>query len=126
MPESYEEYFSDEGLDKAVEMLNSFADPYCRWHKTRSRKEHEDLFGDHIGEGGWYYKREGAGFYDTIKLYRLSMAKVCFLLRETTPYFAYIAQVLLKREEKHRAKEFRKFNVYWSRIAADAPATRKK
>ena len=67
-----------------VSRINAFASEYSPWKYTHARKEHQDLFGDVIKPGEYYFKHgSGPAFDDVIKLSAPSMEKLCFALFES-------------------------------------------
>lgn len=75
------EIYSDDELQAYVKLLNTLYYPSDEWRLVRARKDHDDLFGDQISEGEFYYKREyGAAWDDVIKVSRRSMDALMYCL----------------------------------------------
>ena len=45
------EIYSQEELNKKINLLNALTNEYVQWQYTGARKNHEDLFGDDIENG---------------------------------------------------------------------------
>ena len=100
-----EHFYSEKELHEMVNRINSFASDYSGWKFTHARKEHQDLFGDVIKPGDYYFKHgSGPAFDDVMKLSALSMEKVCFALFESTVFLKPIADRILKQRQKRMFK----------------------
>ena len=87
-----EQYYSEKELHEMVNRINAFASDYSGWKFTHARKEHQDLFGEIIKPGEYYFKHgSGPAFDDVIKLSALSMEKLCFALFESAVFLKPIA-----------------------------------
>jgi len=117
--ESYDDYYSEKELEALVEKLNAFASPVCPWRLIRARKDHEDFFGERIKEFDDYYRFQGAVFHDTVKLSRLSMARLCFVLFQSTIALRPIADYLLQKKEKERQRVIAKLSASFGNKSKD-------
>src|SRR5688572_23343131 len=65
----FEQYYSEKELPEMVDRINAFASDYSGWKFTHARKEHQDLFGEVIKPGEYYFKHgSGPAFDDVVKL----------------------------------------------------------
>ena len=98
--QEFEEYYSEDELDKLVILLNAFTSEYSPWKLTKARIQHEDIFGETIQIDDHYYRiPHGASFVDAIKLSRLSMERLCFVLFESTDRLKPIAEQINRRKQ---------------------------
>ena len=96
-----EKYYSEKELHQMVSRINAFASEYSPWKFTHARKEHQDLFGDVIKPGEYYFKHgSGPAFDDVITLSAPSMEKLCFALFESAVFLKPIADQILKQRQK--------------------------
>ena len=96
-----EHFYSEKELHEMVSRINAFASKYSPWKFTHARKEHQDLFGDVIKPGEYYFKHGGGpAFDDVIKLSAPSMEKLCFTLFESAVFLRPIADQILKQRQK--------------------------
>jgi hypothetical protein len=100
--EPIEQYYSEKELHQMVSCINAFASEYSPWKFTHARKEHEDLFGDVIKPGEYYFKHgSGPAFDDVIKLSASSMEKLCFAVFESAIFLKPMAdRILVKRQKR--------------------------
>ena len=99
--EPVEHFYSEKELHEMVSRINAFASEYSPWKFTHARKEHQDLFGDVIKPGEYYFKHgSGPAFDDVIKLSALSMEKLCFALFESAIFLKPVADRILKQRQK--------------------------
>ena len=111
-----EHFYSEKELHEMVNRINAFASDYSRWKFTHARKEHQDLFGEIIKPGEYYFKHgSGPGFDDVIKLSALSMEKLCFALFESTIFLKPIADRILKQRQRRMFKVMSKLSILGSR-----------
>ena len=75
-------YFRDEAdFNRALTAFNALFNLYDQWQVTRARKEHEDLFGEPIQPGEFYYKQQTGPAWDQVtKLSQLSMERVLYVV----------------------------------------------
>jgi hypothetical protein len=106
MPRRFlEEYYSDEELAKMVRKLNALTSRWSPWQRTQARKEHEDLFEETIQPNEVYFKRRvGSAWGDDIKLSRLSMERLLFVLFDANPSLEKLAEQIGK-ERLERLRE---------------------
>ena len=96
-----EKYYSEKELHQMVSRINAFASEYSPWKFTHARKEHQDLFGDVIKPGEYYFKHgSGPAFDDVIKLSAPSMEKLCFALFESAIFLKPLANQIMKQRQK--------------------------
>ena len=99
-----------------VDRINAFASEYSPWNLTHARKEHQDLFGDVIKPGEYYFKHGSRpAFDDVIKLSALSMEKLCFALFESAVFLKPIADQILERRQKRMLKAMSKLSFMGNR-----------
>ena len=111
-----EHFYSEKELHEMVSRINAFASEYSPWKFTHARKEHQDLFGDVIKPGEYYFKHgSGPAFDDVIKLSALSMEKLCFALFESTLFLKPIADRILKQRQKRMFKVMSKLSFMGNR-----------
>src|SRR6266545_4162877 len=110
-----EYFYSEKELHEMVNRLNAFASEYSPWKFTHARKEHQDLFGDVIKPGEYYFKHgSGPAFDDVIKLSAPSMEKLCFALFESAGFLRPIADQILKQRQKRMFKAMSKLSDWGS------------
>ena len=107
-----EQYYSEKELHEMVNRINAFASDYSPWKFTHARKEHQDLFGEIIKPGEYYFKHgSGPAFDDVIKLSALSMEKLCFALFESAVFLKPIADQILKQRQKRMFQAMSKLSL---------------
>src|SRR6266567_6406664 len=112
----FEQYYSEKELHEMVNRINAFASDYAGWKFTHARKEHQDLFGEIIKPGEYYFKHgSGPAFDDVIKLSALSMEKLCFALFESATFLKPIADQILKQRQKRMFKAMNKLSLLGNR-----------
>ena len=111
-----EKYYSEKELHEMVSRINAFASEYSPWKFTHARKEHQDLFGDVIKSGEYYFKHgSGPAFDDVIKLSAPSMEKLCFALFESAIFLKPIADQVLEQRQKRMFKSMSKVSILGTR-----------
>ena len=111
-----EHFYSEKELHEMVSRINAFASEYSPWKFTHARKEHQDLFGEIIKPGEYYFKHgSGPAFDDVIKLSALSMEKLCFALFESTIFLKPIADRILKQRQRRMFKVMSKLSFMGNR-----------
>lgn len=105
------EYYTEEEFKEMVEKLNALMPRLSPWQWTHARKEHEDLFGEMVKPGDYYFKRkDGPAYGDVIKLSRLSMERLLVALFSGNFPLAQLAQenheARLEWLARERAKSF--------------------
>jgi len=111
-----EHFYSEKELHEMVNRINAFASDYSRWKFTHARKEHQDLFGEVIKPGEYYFKHgSGPAFDDVIKLSALSMEKLCFALFESAIFLRPLADQILKRRQKKMFQAMSKLSLVGNR-----------
>ena len=111
-----EKYYSEKELHQMVSRINAFVSEYSPWKFTHARKEHQDLFGDVIKPGEYYFKHgSGPAFDDVIKLSALSMEKLCFALFESAVFLKPVADQILKQRQKRMFKAMSKLSIFGNR-----------
>ena len=111
-----EHFYSEKELHEMVNGINAFASDYSGWKFTHARKEHQDLFGEIIKPGEYYFKHgSGPGFDDVIKLSALSMEKLCFALFESAVLLKPIADQILKQRQKRMFEAASKLSIFGNR-----------
>jgi hypothetical protein len=111
-----EKYYSEKELHEMVNRINAFASDYSGWKFTHARKEHQDLFGEIIKPGEYYFKHgSGPAFDDVIKLSALSMEKLCFALFESAIFLKPIADRILKQRQKLMFQAMNKLSLAGNR-----------
>jgi len=99
-----------------VNRINAFASEYSPWKFTHARKEHQDLFGDVIKPGEYYFKHgSGPAWDNVIKLSASSMEKLCFALFESAIFLKPIADQILKRRQKKMFRVMSKLSFVGNR-----------
>ena len=110
-----EKYYSEKELDEMVSRINAFASEYSPWKLTHARIEHQDLFGDVIKPGEYYFKHgSGPAFDEVIKLSASSMEKLCFALFESAIFLKPIADQILEQRQKRMFKAMSKLSHWGS------------
>jgi len=108
--------YSEKELHQMVSRINAFASEYSPWKYTHARKEHQDLFGDVIKPGEYYFKHgSGPAFDDVIKLSAPSMEKLCFALFESALLLKPIADQILKQRQKRMFEVASKLSIFGNR-----------
>ena len=111
-----EKYYSEKELHQMVSRINAFASEYSPWKFTHARKEHQDLFGDVIKPGEYYFKHgSGPAFDDVIKLSAPSMEKLCFALFESAVSLKPIADQILEQRQKRMFRAMSKVSIFGTR-----------
>ena len=111
-----EHFYSEKELHEMVNRINALASDYSGWKFTHARKEHQDLFGEIIKPGEYYFKHgSGPAFDDVIKLSALSMEKLCFALFESTIFLKPIADRILKQRQRRMFKVMSKLSFMGNR-----------
>ena len=111
-----EKYYSEKELDEMVSRINAFASEYSPWKLTHARIEHQDLFGDVIKPGEYYFKHgSGPAFDDVIKLSASSMEKLCFALFESAIFLKPLADQILKQRQKKMYQAMSKLSLVGNR-----------
>ena len=105
-----EQYYSEKELHEMVERINAFGSDYSPWKFTHARIEHEDLFGEVIKPGAYYFKYQ-RGIADDVKLSRLSMEKLCFALFESAVLLKPMADHLLKQRQRRMFKTMSQLSI---------------
>src|SRR5437773_11808472 len=112
----FEPYYSEKELHEMVNRINAFASDYPGWKFTHARKEHQDLFGEVIKPGEYYFKHgSGPAFDDVIKLSAPSMEKLCFALFESAVLLEPIADQILKQRQKRMFEVASKLSIFGNR-----------
>ena len=112
----FESYYSEKELHEMVDRLNAFASEYSPWKFTHARKEHQDLFGDVVKPGEYYFKHgSGPAFDDVIKLSAPSMEKLCFALFESAVFLKPIADQILEQRQKRMFQVMSKLSFVGNR-----------
>ena len=107
-----EKYYSEKELHEMVNRINAFASDYSPWKFTHARKEHQDLFGEVIKPGEYYFKYErGPAFDDVIKLSAPSMEKLCFALFESAMFLKPLANQILEQRQRRMFKAMSKWSI---------------
>lgn len=108
--------YSDDELQRYVELLNTLYHPWYGWRLVSARKDHHDLFGDQISERELYYKRRYHPAWDAVvKVSRRSMDALIYCLFGTNLEL----ERLTKDLERERWEEFhRTFMAAQNRILA--------
>ena len=80
-------YFRDAAdFNRALAAFNALFTRYDQWQVTRARKEHEDLFGEPIQPGEFYYKQQIGPAWDQVtKLSQLSMERLLYVIMVGNP-----------------------------------------
>ena len=108
-----EKYYSEKELHQMVSRINAFASEYSPWKFTHARKEHQDLFGEIIKPGEYYFKHgSGPPFDNVVKLSALSMEKFCFALFESAIFLKPIADQILKQRQKKMFQVMSKLYIF--------------
>lgn len=111
--QSVEQFYSEKELHEMVDRINAFTTEYSRWQFTHARKEHQDLFGDVIKPGEYYFKHgSGPAFDAVIKLSASSMEKLCFALFESAVFLKPTADRILKQREKRMFDVASKLSIF--------------
>ena len=111
-----EKYYSEKELDQMVSRINAFATEYSPWKLTHARKEHQDLFGDVIKPGEYYFKHgSGPAFDDVIKLSAPSMEKLCFAVFESAVFLKPMADRILEKRQKRMFDIASKLSIFGNR-----------
>jgi hypothetical protein len=111
-----EQYYSEKELHEMVNRINAFASEYSPWKFTHARKEHQDLFGEVIKPGEYYFKHgSGPAFDDVIKLSASSMEKLCFALFESAVLLKPLADQILKQRQKKVFQAMSKLSLLGNR-----------
>ena len=111
-----EHFYSEKELHEMVDRINAFASDYSPWKLTHARKEHQDLFGEVINPGEYYFKHgSGPAFDDVVKLSTLSMERLCFALFESAIFLKPIADRILKQRQKRMFKVMSKLSFVGNR-----------
>src|SRR6266516_2082601 len=111
-----EHFYSEKELHEMVSRINAFASEYSPWKFTHARKEHQDLFGDVIKPGEYYFKHgSGPAFDDVIKLSAPSMEKLCFALFESAVFLKPFADQILEQRQKRMFKAMSKVSILGTR-----------
>ena len=114
--EPIEQYFSEKELHEMVNRINAFASEYSPWKFTHARKEHQDLFGDVIKPGKYYFKHgSGPAFDDVIKLSAPSMEKLCFALFESAVFLKPLANQILEQRQRRMFDIASKLSIFGNR-----------
>src|SRR5206468_3243505 len=109
-------FLLEKELHEMVDRINAFASEYSPWKFTHAKKEHQDLFGDVIKPGEYYFKHgSGPAFHDVIKLSAPSMEKLCFALFESAVFLKPIADQILKQRQKRMFKAMSKVSILGTR-----------
>jgi hypothetical protein len=111
-----EKYYSEKELDQMVSRINAFASEYSPWKLTHARIEHQDLFGDVIKPGEYYFKHgSGPAFDDVIKLSASSMEKLCFAVFESAVFLKPMADRILEKRQKRMFAIASKLSMFGNR-----------
>ena len=111
-----EHFYSEKELHEMVSRINAFASEYSPWKFTHARKEHQDLFGDVIKPGEYYFKHgSGPAFDDVVKLSALSMEKLCFAMFESAVFLKPIADQILEQRQKKMFQAMSKLSIVGNR-----------
>ena len=111
-----EKYYSEKELHEMVSRINAFASEYSPWKFTHARKEHQDLFGDVIKPGEYYFKHgSGPAFDDVIKLSASSMEKLCFAVFESAVFLKPLADRILEKRQKRMFDIASKLSIFGNR-----------
>ena len=111
-----EKYYSEKELHQMVSRINAFASEYSPWKFTHARKEHQDLFGDVIKPGEYYFKHgSGPAFDDVIKLSASSMEKLCFAVFESAVFLKPLADRILEKRQKRMFDIASKLSIFGNR-----------
>ena len=111
-----EKYYSEKELDQMVSRINAFASEYSPWKLTHARIEHQDLFGDLIKPGEYYFKHgSGPAFDDVIKLSASSMEKLCFAVFESAVFLKPMADRILEKRQKRMFDIASKLSMFGNR-----------
>ena len=99
-----------------VDRINAFASEYSPWKFTQARKEHQDLFGEVINPGEYYFKHgSGPAFDDVIKLSASSMEKLCFAVFESAVFLKPMADRILEKRQKRMFDIASKLSMFGNR-----------
>lgn len=102
-----------------LRLLNALYHPTDSWQVTTARKDHTDLFGQPIPNGAVYFRKHtGPGWGDVIRLSRLSMDHLLYLLFGVNPQGREIAVQLERLQEDWIKGEFDKATARW-RLSLD-------
>jgi hypothetical protein len=113
--QEFEQYYSEKELHEMVDRINAFASEYSPWKLTHARIEHQDLFGEVIRAGEYYFRYErGPAFDDVVKLSLSSMEKLCFALFESAVSLKPIADQILEQRQKRMFKAMSKLSHWGS------------
>jgi len=99
-------YFRDEAaFNRAFAAFNALFTHYDQWQVTHARKEHEDLFGEPIQSGEFYYKQQTGPAWDQVtKLSQLSMERVLYVVLACNPRLLALGErELAERQAQLRA-----------------------
>src|SRR5206468_9245115 len=109
-------FLLEKELHEMVSRINAFASEYSPWKFTHARKEHQDLFGDVIKPGEYYFKHgSGPAFDDVIKLSAPSMEKLCFALFESAIFLKPFADQILEQRQKRMFDIASKLSMFGNR-----------
>ena len=109
----FEQYYSEKELHEMVNRINAFASDYSGWKFTHARKEHQDLFGEIIKPGEYYFKHgSGPAFDDVIKLSASSMEKLCFAVFESAVFLKPMADRILEKRQKRMFDVASKLSIF--------------
>ena len=89
-----------------LHLLNALYHPTDSWQATTARKDHVDLFGQPIRNGAVYYRKHvGPGWGDVVRLSRLSMDRLLYVLFGANLQGQEIVTQLVKFLEDWRRKK---------------------
>jgi hypothetical protein len=122
-----EHFYSEKELHEMVSRINAFASEYSPWKFTHARKEHQDLFGEVIKPGEYYFKHgSGPAFDNVVKLSALSMEKFCFALFESAIFLKPLADQILKQRQKKMFQAMNKLSSAGNRKDEKSDRSRAK
>ncbi len=99
-------YFRDEAdFNRALAAFNALFTRYNQWQVTQARKEHQDLFGEPIQPGEFYYKQQTGPAWDQVtKISQLSMERLLYVVLACNPRLQALGErELAAREAQMRA-----------------------
>jgi hypothetical protein len=104
--------YDDDALYEMVSRLNTLFPESAPWRPIKARREHNDLFGNVIGDGDVYYGRQvGAGWDDAIRLSRVSMDTLLYALFTRNPGLREAADEVVRLRVKRMSDVYRRLGL---------------
>lgn len=101
------------GLVAMVQQMNVLYPPDASWEHSRSRTERQDLFGDVIGTGAYYFHRHRTDQFYQVLSVRSMRRMVQFLLEANEP----LAQVIWRLNGIRDRKTAAALQTIFNRVA---------